>query len=74
MQAEKPHSAEMMSASEKYRDRSALGISNERNIGNYIQYGIPPPPVHQSSIFSHFSFQSLSENFVCKDSFLSVII
>ena len=29
MRAEKPHSAEMMSVSEKFRDRSALGISNE---------------------------------------------
>lgn len=36
-----------------------------------IQYGIPPP-AHQSSSFSHFSFRSLSENFECKVFSLSV--
>ena len=72
MRAEKLHSAEMMSVSEKYRDRSVWGISNERDIGDHIQYGIPPPPAHQSSNFSHFSFRSLSESFGCKVFSLSV--
>ena len=67
MQAEKPHSAEMMSVSEKYQDRSVLGISNECDIGNHIQDGIPLP-AHQSS------YNSLSKHHNCKVSLFTITL
>lgn len=55
----------MMSVSEKFRDRSALGISNECDRVTIFKV-VSPLPVRQSSYFSHFSFRSLSESFGCK--------
>ena len=72
MRAEKLHSAEMMSVSEKYRNRSALGISNERDMVTIFKMVPPPCGAPVFSCFSHFSFRSLSESFGCKVFSLSV--
>ena len=47
------HSAEMMSVSEKFRDRSALGISNECDRVTIFKI-VSPLPVLQSSCYSLF--------------------
>ena len=53
VRAKKLHSAEMMSISEKYRNRSALGISNECDRVTIFKI-VSPLPVLQSSCYSLF--------------------